>query len=107
MKKKLTCIFVVGTMMAMLSACNNNNTEMTELQTSTSESETYGVNMTSTENSTTQNSTEQNSAGSDYEINDMLPRPSDDTFIMTVEEAEAFMKNRNNVISDLDGETSE
>lgn len=59
------------------------------------ESETYGINKTSMEGST----------DSEYEISDMLPRPSDDTFIMTVEEAEAFMnKNANR---DTDAEVEE
>lgn len=98
MKKKFVCIFAIGLSMALLSACSDNNTEVTESQktgaetyeaveaetSESAESEAYGINKFSMEGST----------DSEYEINDMLPRPSDDTFIMTVEEAEAFMKKK-------------
>lgn len=66
-----------------------------EADVQTSESETYGINKTSIEGST----------DSEYEISDMLPRPSDDTFIMTVEEAEAFMNKNAN--KDIDAEVEE
>ena len=45
--------------------------------------------------------------GSEYEIDDMLPRPSDDTLIMSVEEAEAFMKNKATTYTDVDEELSD
>lgn len=69
--------------------------ELDEADVPTSESETYGIKKTPIEGST----------DSEYEISDMLPRPSDDTFIMTVEEAEAFMNKKAN--KDTDAEVEE
>lgn len=85
MKKKQICIcYITGLVLAMLTACGDTGTsETAELQAS--ESQTYRINMTSTNN---------NNADSEYEISDMLPRLSDDTLIMSVEEAEAFMNNK-------------
>lgn len=87
--KKQIWIGLLSLSMAMLIACGNNSAEASESQGSepqAPESQTYAINRTSVSDST----------GSEYEISDMLPRPSDDTFIMTVEEAEAFMnKNAN------------
>ena len=77
MKKKLICAGIVSLTMAALAACSNAETSEAE----STAPETYKVNMTS----------EKNSADSEYEINDMLPRESDDTFIISVEEAEALM----------------
>ena len=108
--KKQMWIVSVSLAMAMLMACSNNNAEAIEPQVSEVETSevtepqagpaTYGINKTSQgDNTDSENGnmgSESDSTGSEYEISDMLPRPSDDTFIMTVEEAEAFMnKNRN------------
>lgn len=117
MKKRQMGIGLIGLAMVLLAACGEAETselqasesvmlesaeaqaaeaeasEITESQTS--ESETYTINRTSIDNGT----------NSDYEISDMLPRPSDDTFIMTVEEAEAFMNKKAN--KDVDTEAEE
>lgn len=94
MKKRQIFIGVISLAMMTLVACDDTKTSEA-LESQSSESETYGINKTSIEGST----------DSEYEISDMLPRPSDDTFIMTVEEAEAFMnKNANN---DTDAEVEE
>ena len=77
MKKKLIGAGLVGLAMTALTACSNAKTSEAE----STAPETYKVNMTSVENST----------NSEYEIDNMLPRPSDDTFVISVEEAEAFM----------------
>ena len=120
MKKRQICIGLISLAMMSLVACNDTKTsEAAESQTSdvetseavesqasdvetseavesqTSESETYRINKTSMEGST----------DSEYEISDMLPRLSDDTFIMTVEEAEAFMNKNAN--KDTDAEVEE
>ncbi|MCH5259977.1 MAG: hypothetical protein J1F18_09495 [Lachnospiraceae bacterium] len=119
MKKRQICIGLVSLAMVSLSACDDAKTaETTESQASeaeileagesqaseseeldeadvpTSESETYGIKKTPMEGST----------DSEYEISDMLPRPSDDTFIMTVEEAEAFMNKNANKGTDAEAE---
>ena len=93
MKKELICAGLVGLTMTALAACSS--VEAGSVETSEAESsapETYDANMTSVEGS----------ADSEYEIDDMLPRPSDDTFIMSVEEAEAFMNK--NADTDNDAE---
>lgn len=99
MKKRQACIFAFCLSMTILAACGNKNAEVTNEQASeqASEPNTYKVNMTSINNS----------ANSEYEIDDMLPRPSDDTFIMTVEEAEAFMNNRANKDADTEVEEAD
>lgn len=77
MKKKFISVGLVGLTMAALTACGN-------VETSEAEStapETYNANMTSVGNN----------VDSEYEIDNMLPRPSDDTFVISVEEAEALM----------------
>lgn len=81
MKRKRIYIGLISLAMVSLAACGDTETFETA-ESQASGSETYRINMTSINNST----------DSGYEIDDMLPRPSDDTFIMTVEEAEAFMK---------------
>lgn len=111
MKRKPICIcYTMGLALAMLTACGKTGTseqadsmspkyktsETAGLQAS--ESQTYGINRTSMNN---------NSTDSEYEISDMLPRPSDDTLIMSVEEAEAFMKNRANTNTDEDESAEE
>ena len=108
--KKQIWIGLVSLSTAMLMSCSNNNSEEIEPQASETEifeatesqagPATYGINKTSPGDNTGSGSDNMNSessgTGSEYEISDMLPRPSDDTFIMTVEEAEAFMnKNAN------------
>lgn len=85
MQKKYRYILIMVLATAMLTACENTETPASEMP------ETYGINTTSIENSEQQGSDE-----SEYEIDDMLPRPSDDTRIMSVEEAEAFMNNKGN-----------
>ena len=82
MKKKLICAGVAGLMMAALAACSNVKTGGAETsEAESSASETYNINKTSVGDGT----------GSEYEIDDMLPRLSDDTFVISVEEAEALM----------------
>lgn len=90
MNRRHAYILVAGLAIAVLTACGNAETSASETPA------TYKMNATSMEDSE-----QQNDAGSEYEIDDMLPRPSDDTFIMSVEEAEAIMKNR----ADTDAET--
>lgn len=93
MKKRQICIGLISLAMMSLTACDGTTTsEATESQAS--ESQTYGINKTSIEGS----------EDSEYEISDMLPRPSDDTFIMTVEEAEAFMNKNANIDTDSEAE---
>lgn len=94
MKKRQICIGLISLAMVSLAACDDTKTSEA-VESQTSESETYGINKTSMEGST----------DSEYEISDMLPRPSDDTFIMTVEEAEAFMNKNAN--KDTDAEVEE
>lgn len=93
MEKRQTCIFAVCLLMTMLAACGDKKTEVSDRQAS--EPNTYGVNIASLDNS----------SNSGYEIDDMLPRPSDDTFIMSLEDAEAFMNKKAN--KDADAETEE
>lgn len=93
MQKKRRYIFAVGLAAVVLTACKNTETSVPETP------ETYGVNTTSMENSE-----QQGNDGSEYEIDDMLPRPSDDTLIMSVEEAEKFMNNKANTDTDADTE---
>ena len=88
MKKKLICAGLMCLMMAALAACSNAETSEAE----STAPETYKVNMTSVEDGT----------DSEYEIDDMLPRPSDDTFVISVEEAEALMKKNADVNSDAE-----
>ena len=85
MQKKYRYVLVAGLAIAVLTACGNKETPASETP------ETYRINTTSMENSD-----QQNNAESGYEIDDMLPRPSDDTRIISVEEAEAIMNNRKN-----------
>ena len=76
MKKRGLYILVVSLMLsAVLMACSNNTSEQgVEMQTGE-----YSINRTTVNNS--------DSTDADYEIDDMLPRPSDDTLIMSVEDA--------------------
>lgn len=82
-------------LMVMLAGCGTDNVEAPEAQASGPN--TYSINMTSMDNGT----------GSDYEISDMLPRPSDDTFVISLEDAEALMNNRKNMSADSGTELSE
>lgn len=91
MKKRCVCILVMGLTMAVLTACSNAGESVPQ---------TYGINPASAGNDT-----EQDSPESEYEISDMLPRPSDDTLIMSVEEAEEFMKKRARTYTDIDEST--
>ena len=96
-KKHIYISYIIGLALAVLTACGETGiSDTAELQSpepetqggaepETSESQTYRINKTSMSNDSTD---------SEYEISDMLPRPSDDTLIMSVEEAEAFMNNR-------------
>lgn len=94
--KKCMGVVVLGLFMMMLSACGDkNNVEAPEAQASGPD--TYSINMTSMDNGT----------GSEYEISDMLPRPSDDTFVISLEDAEALMNNRGNTAADSGTELSE
>lgn len=108
--KKQIWIGLACLSMAMLTACYNNSAEEIgphaseaepfEATDAQSEPATYRINKTSLgDNTVSENenmSPDSNGTGSEYEISDMLPRPSDDTLIMSVEEAEAFMnKNAN------------
>ena len=105
MYKKHRCILVAGLVTAALTACGHAETSASETPA------TYGISTMSTENSEqeisadsdAEKSAKQESDGSEYEIDDMLPRLSDDTLIMSVEEAEAFMNNK----ADADKKSSE
>lgn len=109
MQKKYGYIIILCLAAALLTACEDTETSVSETRV------TYGINETSMENSEQQNSTDpdaenstkQKSDGSEYEIDDMLPRLSDDTLIMSVEEAEAFMKNKATAYTDVDEELSD
>lgn len=94
--KKQILVCSMGVSMMMLAACGDkNNVEAPEVQASGPD--TYSINMTSMDNGT----------NSGYEIDDMLPRPSDDTFVISLEDAEALMNNRKNKTSDSGVEISE
>lgn len=95
MQKKYRYIFAVCLAAALLTAC-----EHTEISAS-GMPETYGISTTSMENSE-----QQGNDGSEYEIDDMLPRPSDDTLIISVEEAEAIMNNRKNTDADTNADAN-
>ena len=77
MKKKQIGICFMSLALTALAACSNAETSEAE----STAPDTYGVNMTSVGDG----------AESEYEIDDMLPRPSDDTFVISVEEAEKIM----------------
>lgn len=94
MHKKYGYVLAVGLAIAMLTACENTETSASELP------ETYRINTTSMEDGE-----QRGNDGSEYEIDDMLPRPSDDTLIISVEEAEAIMNNRKNRDADADIDT--
>lgn len=85
MKKKHKYITVMGLTLTILTACEKTEAPAPEAPA------TYGINETSTDNNE-----QLNDEKTGYEIDDMLPRPSDDTRIMSVEEAEEFMKNKAN-----------
>lgn len=93
--RKQTWVCSMALSMILLVGCGTNNVESPEAQASGPD--TYSINMTSMDNGT----------GSDYEISDMLPRPSDDTFVISLEDAEALMNNRRNASSDSGTELSE
>lgn len=105
-KKQIFICYIMGLALAMLTACGETGTSETtesllpESETheavglQASESQTYAINRTSMND---------NSTDPEYEISDMLPRPSDDTLIMSVEEAEAFMNNRAQTNTDTSG----
>ena len=84
-----------------------NNRKNTDVDTNIDKSTDTDIDRDTDTDADTENGTEQKSGGSEYEIDDMLPRPSDDTLIMSVEEAEAFMKNKANIYSDVDKELSD
>lgn len=94
MKQILVCS--MGLSMMVLVACSDKD-NMGAPEAQTSEPATYSINMTSMNNGT----------NSEYEIDDMLPRPSDDTFVISLEDAEALMNNRKNTTSDSGVEISE
>lgn len=97
-KQTWVCSTVLS--MVMLAGCGTGNVETPEAQASGTQAsgpDTYSINMTSTDSGT----------GSDYEISDMLPRPSDDTFVISLEDAEALMNNRGNTSADSGTELSE
>lgn len=93
MKKKLIGAGLVSLTMAALAACSN--AEISEAESTVPA--TYKVNMTSFGNST----------DSEYEIDTMLPRPSDDTLVISVEEAEALMNKNANNAADTDSDTED
>ena len=80
MKMKLIGAGLVGLAMTALTACSN--AEISEAESTAPE--TYKVNMTSVGEDT----------NPEYEIDTMLPTPSDDTFVISVEEAEAIMNKK-------------
>ena len=88
MKKKLIGVGFVSLAMTALAACSNAETSEAE---STAPA-TYNVNMTSVGDST----------NSEYDTDTMLPRPSDDTFVISVEEAEALMNKNADANSDAE-----
>ena len=96
MQKKYRYIFAVCLAAVLLTACEHTEISASEMP------ETYGISKTSMENSE-----QQGNDGSEYEIDDMLPRPSDDTLIISVEEAEAIMNNRKNADANTETNTSE
>lgn len=98
MKEKMISIFITILIVAAMTACGDvkasgtsesETPETTALQAS--EPNTYGINKTSTAENT----------GSEYEINDMIPR-LDQMLVISVEDAEALMKNRTNGNTDAD-----
>lgn len=93
--KKQIWVCSTALSMVMLAGCGTGNAEAPEVQSSGPD--TYSINMTSMGNGT----------GSDYEISDMLPRPSDDTLVISLEDAEALMNNRKNMSADSGTELSE
>ena len=95
MQKKYRYIFAVCLAAALLTACEHTEISASEMP------ETYGISTTSMENSE-----QQGNDGSEYEIDDMLPRPSDDTLIISVEEAEAIMNNRKNTDADTNADAN-
>lgn len=81
-KKKYLCILVLGIVSAViLTACES---EASEDAASGETVQKYSINAVSVDDST-------DDSGSEYEISDMLPKPSDDTFIMSVDEAMELM----------------
>ena len=81
-KKKYLCILVLGIVSAViLTACES---EASEDAASEETVQKYSINEVSVDDST-------DDSGSEYEISDMLPKPSDDTFIMSVDEAMELM----------------
>ena len=75
---KYLCVLVLSIVCAViLTACDS---EAPENAASEEAVQKYSVTEISIDDST-------DGAGSDYEISDMLPKPSDDTFIMSVDEA--------------------
>lgn len=97
MKKRELCMLAMCLILAVfLTACSNNAFKQAEAQTAedTEEIQTaedaaeisaqeYRIDSTSAADSA--------DSDTDYEIDDMLPRPSDDTFIMSVEDALELM----------------
>lgn len=104
-KRQISICYIMGLALAALTACGDAGaSETTESPLSesetheaaglqASESQTYAINRTSVND---------NSTDPEYEISDMLPRPSDDTLIMSVEEAKAFMNNKAQTNTDAD-----
>lgn len=77
-KKKYLYVLVSGIISAViLTACNSEASEDAAIGEAAQE---YSITETSIDDST-------DNTGSDYEISDMLPKPSDDTLIMSVDEA--------------------
>ena len=120
MKRKQTFIGLISLAMVLLAACGDTQTfETPEAQASqtetfktsdlqesesdtiktdelqASEPDTYGINKTST----------YSNSNSGYEIDDMLPDPP--IYIMTVEEAEAFMNKKQNSDVETDAVTGD
>lgn len=96
-KKKYLYVLVLSIVSAVvLTACDREASgqgtgdalsvedEVTEDTVSEKAVQEYSITETSIDDST-------NAADSEYEISDMLPRPSDDTFIMSVDEAMKLM----------------
>lgn len=81
-KKKYLCVLILVIFSAVfLTACES---KASEDEASEGAVQGYSINETSIAGST-------NDTDSEYEISDMLPRPSDDTRIMSVEEALELM----------------
>lgn len=93
-KKKYLFVLILAIVSAViLTACDSGTSEDTISEGAAQE---YSITETSIDSNT-------DGTDSEYEISDMLPRPSDDTRIMSVEEAMKLM-GKNPDGTDIEGE---